>query len=56
MMLIVMELYSRIGGKRMTTDDLINIATQFDKWLKEMAEKHGVDKDDIQEIVKEFLK
>ena len=42
--------------KRMTSEDLINIAIDFDKWLKTESEKYGINKDDIQGIIKDLLK
>lgn len=37
------------------TMNLINIAEDFNEWLKEMASKYGTDKDEIQLIIKFFL-
>ena len=39
----------------MTDLDLLNIADRFNQWLKETAEYYGMDKDDLQEIIKSFL-
>ena len=35
--------------------DLIKIAESFNKWLTETAEQYGIDKDDLQEIIKSFI-
>ena len=37
------------------TEELVSIAEEFNKWLEDMAEKYGWDKDDIQALVKQFL-
>ena len=37
------------------TMNLINVAEDFNEWLKEMASKYGTDKDEIQLIIKFFL-
>lgn len=39
----------------MTSKDLIDIAEEFAKWLKEMAEKYGVDESDMQDLIKQFV-
>ena len=39
----------------MTREEAINIAEEFSKWLEEIAEKYGWDKDDIQVLIKQFL-
>ncbi len=39
----------------MTSEDLIDLAEDFNEWLDDMAEKHGVHKDDIQSLIKQFL-
>ena len=35
--------------------DLIKIAESFNKWLTETAKQYGIDKDDLQEIIKSFI-
>ena len=35
--------------------DLLNIAEKFNNWLTETAEYYGIDKDDLQEIIKNFI-
>ena len=40
----------------MTQEDLLSIAEDFNKWLKEMADKYDIDKDDIQEIINHFIR
>jgi len=39
----------------MTREELIHIAEDFNKWLEETAEKYGLDKDDVQSMIKQFL-
>ena len=39
---------------KFTTTEM-KVAEEFNKWLNEMSEKFGIDKDDIQEMVKSFL-
>ena len=39
----------------MTKEDLICIAKDFNEWLKDMAEKYSLDKDNIQDLIKQFL-
>ena len=39
----------------MNKDDLLNIAIDFNEWLKEMEEKYQIDKDNVQDIIKQFL-
>lgn len=39
----------------MTSEDLIDLAEDFNKWLDEMSEKYGVNKDDIQYLIKQLL-
>ena len=34
---------------------LLSIAKEFDKWLEKSAEKYDMSKDDIQELIKQFL-
>lgn len=40
---------------RMTRDDAICIAEDFSEWLEDMAEKYNLDKDDVQDLIKQFL-
>ncbi len=35
--------------------DLLKIAEELNRWLEETANAHGIDKDDLQEIIKRFL-
>lgn len=35
---------------------LIQIAESFNQWLEKVAEESGMSKDDVQEIIREFLK
>ena len=39
----------------MTAADLIAIAEDFNLWLHEASIKYGMDQDDLQEIIKQFL-
>lgn len=39
----------------MTREEIIIIAEKFGEWLADIAEKHNVDKDDVQELIKQFL-
>ena len=39
----------------MTRDNVICIAEDFNEWLKDMAEKYNLDKDNIQDLIKQFL-
>lgn len=39
----------------MTREEVVRIAEEFNEWLDYMAEKHNEDKDDIQEIIKQFF-
>ena len=39
----------------MTREDLIDLLEDFNKWLSEMSEKYGMDKNDIQALIKQFL-
>lgn len=39
----------------MTAVDLITIAEAFTLWLHETSIKYGIDKDDLQESIKQFL-
>lgn len=39
----------------MTREEIVRIAEEFNEWLEYMAEKHNEDKDDIQEIIKQFF-
>jgi len=41
--------------KKMTTKEVINIAEDFNKWLEDMAEKYGWDKNDVQGLIKLLL-
>lgn len=40
----------------MTQEDLLGIAEDFNEWLKEMADKYGMDEDDVQEIISHFIR
>ena len=37
------------------TDEVINITEEFNKWLEDIAEKSGWDKDDVQVLIKLLL-
>ena len=39
----------------MLVKEVICIAEEFSEWLEDMAEKYGLDKDDIQSLIKQFL-
>lgn len=39
----------------MIEQEIINIAKEFNKWLENIAEKYGWDKDDVQSLIKQFL-
>lgn len=39
----------------MTKEEVINIAEEFSKWLEDIAEKYGWDKNDVQALIKQFL-
>ena len=39
----------------MSTDQLIEIAEKFNKWLNETSDKYRIDKNDLQNIIKSFL-
>lgn len=39
----------------MTREEVIRIVEEFSKWLEEMSEKYGWDKDDVQSLIKQFL-
>lgn len=39
----------------MTNDDLLLIAQMFNNWLEELSKEYNLDKDDIQEVIKQFL-
>ncbi len=39
----------------MSREILINLAEDFSDWINEMSEKYGVNKDDIQALIKQFL-
>lgn len=34
---------------------VIQIGEEFSKWLEEMSERYDMDKDDIQELIKQLL-
>lgn len=38
-----------------TSEGLISLAEDFNKWLEGISEKYNCDKDDIQFLIKEFL-
>ena len=35
--------------------DIIKIAEKFNRWLEETAAYYGMDKDELQEIIKSFI-
>jgi len=39
----------------MTREETINIAEEFSKWLEDIAEKYKWDKDDVQNLIRQFL-
>ena len=39
----------------MTREEAINIAEEFSKWLEDIAEKYGWDKNDVQALIRLFL-
>lgn len=39
----------------MSTDQLIEIAEKFNKWLNEISDEYQISKDDLQDIIKSFL-
>lgn len=39
----------------MSTDQLIEIAEKFNKWLNETSDEYQIGKDDLQGIIKSFL-
>lgn len=39
----------------MTRDDAIYIAEDFNEWLEDMAKKYNLDKNDVQDLIKQFL-
>lgn len=39
----------------MTIEDLITIAEKFNDWLEELSRTYNLSKDDIQELIKQFL-
>ena len=39
----------------MTREDLIKIAERFNQWLDKMSKELNVDKDTLQEVIKQFL-
>ena len=38
-----------------TQNDLINLAEDFTKWLEDAEEKYDLEKEEIQEIIKQLL-
>jgi hypothetical protein len=36
-------------------ENLFDLLEDFNKWLEDMSEKYGMDKDDIQALIKQFL-
>lgn len=40
----------------MTREDLISLVEDFNEWLENMAVKYNWDKDEIQYLIKQFLK
>lgn len=42
-------------GRRMIGEEIICIAVEFNKWLEDIAEKYKWDKDEIQDLIKQFL-
>ena len=42
-------------GYKMSHELLIEIAENFDEWLDEVSLKFDIDKQDLQEIIKQFL-
>ena len=42
-------------GEDMTNEDLIKIAEEFNKWLDKTSKELHIDKDTLQEIIKQFL-
>ena len=43
------------GRTEMTKEVVINIAEEFSKWLEDMAEKYEWHKDDVQDLIRQFL-
>lgn len=39
----------------METEDLMDIASEFSKWLEEIAHKFHTDTETIQDLIKQFL-
>ena len=39
----------------MTREEAICIAEEFSEWLENMVEKYGWDKNDVQDLIKQFL-
>ena len=39
----------------MYTDELLEILEAFNEWLKETAIKHSIDKDMLQDLIKQML-
>lgn len=40
----------------MTSEELISLVEDFNEWLENMAEKYNWNKDEIQYLIKQFLK
>lgn len=40
----------------LSSEDLFELAEDFTEWIKNMSIKYDTDTDDIQEIIKQFLK
>lgn len=40
----------------MTREELISLVEDFNEWLENMAKKYNWDKDEIQYLIKQFLK
>ena len=39
----------------MTIEQLMEIANKFNEWLNDISNEYGVDKIDLQDIIKQFL-
>jgi hypothetical protein len=39
----------------MLREEALNIAEEFSEWLEDIAEKYGWDKDDVQDLIRQFL-
>ena len=46
---------STIGVTPMYTDELLEILEAFNEWLKQTAIEHNIDKDMLQELIKQML-